>query len=102
MNRRQTFGLAAGILAQALAFTALADKQKLAEGSLSVNVNNATLDELITLPEIGPEIARAIVSHRPYGRVEDLLRVKGIGRFTLGSIRPYVKVKGKTEPYKPQ
>lgn len=65
MNRRQILGFAAGILGQALAFDAIAEKQKLAEGSLSVNVNNATLDELVTLPEIGPELAREIVSHRP-------------------------------------
>lgn len=94
--------LAATLVGQAFAFHAFADPQRLAEGSLSVNVNNATVAELISLPEIGPELAKEIVSNRPYKAVEDLMRVKGIGKFTLGTVRPYVKVKGKTEPYRPE
>lgn len=67
------------------------------EGDLIVNVNTATLDELETIPDIGPVISRQIIGGRPYERVEDLERVRGIGRYTLNSIRPYVKVEGETE-----
>lgn len=67
------------------------------EGDLIVNVNNATQTELETIPGIGPVLARQIIAGRTYLRIEDLERVPGIGRYTVNSIRPYVKVQGETE-----
>jgi hypothetical protein len=67
------------------------------EGDLIVNVNTATQDELETIPGIGPALSRQIIAGRPYERVEDLERVHGIARYTVNSIRPYVKVTGETE-----
>jgi len=85
-----------------VAFSAIADKQRYAKQSLIVNVNTATISELLSLPEIGPDIAIEIVKNRPYKRLESLLRVKGIAECTLGSIVPYIKLEGSTEPYKPE
>jgi competence ComEA-like helix-hairpin-helix protein len=67
------------------------------EATLRVNVNSATLDELETLPGIGPALARLIVAGRPYEDVEALARVRGIGQATVESLRPFVKVSGETE-----
>ena len=67
------------------------------EGDLIVNVNMATQDELETIPGVGPVLSRQIVAGRPYERVEDLERVRGIGHYTLNSMRPFVKVEGETE-----
>ena len=55
-----------------------------------VSLNRASLSELEALPGVGPKLARAIVAHRPYLRVEDLLRVPGIGQRTLDRLRPLV------------
>lgn len=66
------------------------------EGALVVNVNLATQQELETIPGVGPVLAREIIRGRPYDKVEDLNRVKGIGSYTFNSIRPYVKVEGET------
>ncbi len=68
-----------------------------AEGSLVVNVNAATEQEIETIPKIGTARAALIIAGRPYTSVDDLLRIKGIGRKTLDEIRPYVKVAGDTE-----
>ncbi|MGD9691147.1 MAG: ComEA family DNA-binding protein [Steroidobacteraceae bacterium] len=66
------------------------------EGGLVVNINLATQQELETIPGVGPVLAREIIRERPYEKVEDLNRVKGIGSYTINSIRPYVKVEGET------
>jgi competence protein ComEA len=58
-----------------------------------INVNNAPLEELQTLPRISESIALAIIDGRPYSSVDDLIRVYGIGPKTLERIRPFVKTK---------
>jgi len=65
-----------------------------ADGRL--DINRATLEELDTLPGIGPVYAQAIVTHRVrlgrFRAVEDLLAVDGIGPKTLEKLRPRVVV----------
>jgi competence ComEA-like helix-hairpin-helix protein len=55
-----------------------------------INVNTASLAEPEVLPGIGPVIARRIVEGRPYRSVDDLDRVRGIGKKRLEEIRPLV------------
>ncbi len=60
-----------------------------------ININTATVEELQTLPKVGPKTAEAIVKYRkehPFESVEDLLNVKGIGEKKLELIRPHVTV----------
>ena len=65
-----------------------------------VNINTATEAELIRLPGIGPSKAQAILKLRArmgsFSRVENLLRVRGIGRKTLQKLRPMLTLKGET------
>ena len=49
--------------------------------------------ELEALPGVGPVIARRIIEGRPYRSVDDLDRVKGIGKKRLDEIRSLVTVK---------
>ena len=61
-----------------------------------VNVNTASASELTAVPGIGKTLAQRIVEfrekHGPFRRLEDLMRVKGIGEKSFEKIRPYVKV----------
>lgn len=61
-----------------------------------MNINTATAAELDRLPGIGPAFAERIVLDRdengPFGTVDDLVRVKGIGPKKLEKIRPFVTV----------
>lgn len=60
-----------------------------------VNINDAGLSELVSLPGIGPKLAKRIIEHRkrfgPFRKAEDLLDVKGIGPKKLKKIRPYLR-----------
>jgi len=73
------------------------DSPKSAEKSSDrVDINTATVDELIALPGIGETTAQRIVRFReengPFQRVEDLLKVKGIGEKSFQKLRPSIKV----------
>jgi beta-lactamase superfamily II metal-dependent hydrolase len=58
----------------------------------AIDVNTATEDDVLTIPGIGPVLARRIIAGRPYYRVDDLGRVAGIGAKRLSQIRPFVRV----------
>jgi competence protein ComEA len=69
--------------------------RKLQSGDPPINVNAATIDDLMRLPGVGPVTAQAIVSARataPFRTVDDLDRVRGIGPKTLDKLRPFVTV----------
>lgn len=62
-----------------------------------VILNTANVDDLRRLPGIGEKRANAIVALRArlggrFHAVEDLLKVKGIGRATLKRLRPLVRL----------
>ena len=61
-----------------------------------VDVNSATVDQLETLPGIGPTLGAAIVQERerngPFRSVDDLNRVPGIGDGRLSQLRDLVTV----------
>jgi competence protein ComEA len=64
-----------------------------------VNVQTATLEELQRLPGIGPSKAAAIVAFRErtaFRRIEDVMRVRGIGRATFRRLRTMLSVSGPT------
>ncbi len=65
-------------------------------GTNRVNINTATVDELDTLPGIGPSTAQAIVDYRrQYGsfqRTDELTNVSGIGPATYERIKDLITV----------
>ena len=66
-------------------------------GTLRININTATVDQLQSLKGIGPKTAARIIAHRKrvggFNSLEDLLQIKGIGPKTLNKFRGNVDVK---------
>ncbi len=64
--------------------------------SAKVNLNTASVEQLDTLPGVGPVTAQAIVGwrsdHGRFSSIDDLLEVKGIGDATLAELRDRVTV----------
>jgi competence protein ComEA len=48
-----------------------------------ININTATLDELVTLNGVGESTAQKIIDARPFETIEDILNVAGIGDATF-------------------
>ena len=70
--------------------------ESLAGDRTPVDINKATVEGLTAIPGVGKVMAQRIVDWReqngPFRRVEDLLKIKGIGDKSFDKIRPYVKV----------
>jgi len=66
---------------------------------LPVDLNTAGIEELDTLPGIGPITAQAIMEYReihgPFASPEDLLQVRGIGPKKLAAILGHITVQGR-------
>jgi competence protein ComEA len=63
------------------------------DGSL-VNINTATLDQLDSLPGVGPVTAQKILdwrtAHGSFSAIDELLEVDGIGEKTLADMAPHL------------
>jgi competence protein ComEA len=60
-----------------------------------VNINQAPLDGLTSLPGIGPVIAERIIAYReehPFSKIEEIQKVPGIGPAIFERIKEYLTV----------
>jgi len=56
-----------------------------------ININTASAKELTKLKGIGPVLAERIIKYRqghgPFQKIEDIMKVKGIGKKTFNAIK---------------
>jgi competence protein ComEA len=63
-----------------------------------IDLDRATAAEIEALPRVGPALARRIVANRdsmgPFGNIDALRRIRGLGPATLKLLRPLVTFSG--------
>ena len=61
-----------------------------------IDLNSAGLEELVKLPNVGPVLAKRIIEYRAkngnFKNIEELIKIKGIGKKKLSSIKPFLKL----------
>lgn len=57
-----------------------------------LDINTASLQELLLIPGLGDEQVLAIMNGRPYERVEELLDISGIDESLLDIMREWITV----------
>lgn len=72
--------------------------QRIRKDSLElININSANISEFISLPGIGEKTAAEIINYRnthgAFKKIEDLLKIKGIGRAKFDKIKNRITIK---------
>jgi len=100
-NNLKTLGLAL-LLVLPLAAAGTAVKAKAKAPSHPINLNTASVTELMQLPKVGAHTAERIVAfrkeHGGFQRPEDLMNVKGIGEKSYQKLKPYLSAGSGSSP----
>ncbi len=64
--------------------------------NVTININTASYDELVSLPDIGNKTANKIIDyrkeHKGFKSVDEILKVDGIGQKTYDNIKKYLTI----------
>ncbi len=97
MNKTKNILTLLVILAMAAVSLAAVDQPSPAgAGKQLVNINSADTAQLAKLPQIGAKMAQRIMEYRKsiggFKRVQDLLKVKGIGEKVFAKLQPLITI----------
>ena len=73
-----------------------AEKQAAAGADKLININSADAVLLAKLPQVGPKMAQRILDYRKssggFKRLQDLMKVKGIGEKVFAKLQPLITI----------
>ncbi len=94
--------LAIGLAAAIFAFSLASAYAQSAAPKAKVNINTASASELETLPRVGPKVAQRIIDFRTkngnFKKVEEIMKVQGIGEKVFENIKDLITVGGENAP----
>jgi len=89
-------GLAAGLILGLIFFSLLPLGAQSKPESEKININTASATDLDKLPRIGPKVAQRIIDYRkehgPFKKIEEIMKVKGIGEKTFARLKDLITV----------
>ncbi len=65
---------------------------KIPEPDYPININNATEQELMFLPNIGPKLAGTIIDNTPYSSIQEIMNISGIGQVIFDQIQSKITI----------
>jgi competence protein ComEA len=94
--------LALGLAALVVALSFAPAYAQTAPPKAKININTASPAELESLPRIGPAVAQRIVDYRTkngsFKKVEEIMKVQGIGEKIYEQIKDMITVGSETAP----
>jgi competence protein ComEA len=93
LRRFVTTGLALAMAALLVSGPAIAAGKP--APTAKVNINTATVEQLTTLPGVGPRLAARVIEYRqktPFRSTQELMNVKGIGEKNFAKIESWLTV----------
>ena len=85
-----------GLVADGSPAAAAPAKKASAAEQGKININSASEIELTKIPGVGPALAKRIIEfreqHGPFRRLEDIMKVRGIGEKSYQKMRAYITV----------
>ena len=73
----------------------ITNSESIVNNTGKVNLNTATKEELLTIPNIGESKANLIIEYRnntPFTKIEDIMNIKGIGSGIFEKIKSYLTI----------
>lgn len=70
----------------------VAEKKRVTAAGGKININTASAKELESIPGVGPATAKKIIDGRPYGSIEELMDVKGIGEKSFAKMKSKITI----------
>jgi len=99
LNRIVATGLATALAFLTFTGAAMAAGKPAPAGK--VNLNSASVEQLSSLPGVGPKLAARIVEYRQksgsFKATQELMNVKGIGEKNYEKLQPFLSVGGAAE-----
>jgi competence protein ComEA len=96
MTTKKSKGLALGLAAALVILSLSGAYAQTNAPKAKVNINTANQAELESLPRIGPKVAQRIIDYRAqngnFKKIEDLMKVKGIGEKIFAQIKDLITV----------
>ena len=96
MKLRRTVAAALALAVASMLSTGIAFAAAKPAPAGKVNINTATVEQLTTLPGVGPKLAARIVEHRQkaggFKSAQELMNVRGIGEKNFEKIQGYLTV----------
>ncbi len=70
-------------------------------GGLKLDLNSASMDELLLIPHMRSEIAASIIERRrekAWEQVDDLIEIRGVGQKTVQKLQDYLEISAHDHP----